>query len=232
MRYDIILWDVDGTLLDFPYSQSYALKACMADQGYIIDDAMVARYSQINDSWWKRLELSEVTKDELLLGRFIDFFREYGFPLDKVREVQPAYQVYLGNVYRYLENSLEVCKALEGKCRQFAVTNGMAMTQRSKLQLSGFTALFEDIFISGEIGYEKPHKEFFDAIFDKLQITDKSRILIVGDSLSSDMKGGKNAGIDTCFYNPLGKIVNVTKEELPITWEIKKLEEIIPIVEG
>ena len=234
MRYKVILWDVDNTLLDFPYSQEYALKKCLSEIGVEADKAMVERYSAINDSWWKRLELGEVTKKELISGRFQDMFTEYGINCEDMELFCSHYQIYLGSIYRYIENSPEVLKSLKGICRQYAVTNGVTWTQMNKMKLYGLLDLLDGIFISEQLGAPKPRKEFFDAVFAGIEEVAKGEvkreeILIVGDSLSSDIKGGNNAHIATCYYNPSGKKYETT---LRIDYEITSLGEVPKIVEG
>lgn len=229
MRYDVILWDVDGTLLDFEYSQHYAICKCLEEIGVTPLDEITNRYAAINDGWWKRLEKGEVTKPQLLIGRFTDLFAEYGIACEDVEEFRRHYQEYLGNVFRYIDDSLEICKKLKGKCRQFVVTNGVTKTQLSKLKLSGFYDVMDDIFISEQIGAPKPQRAFFDRVFETMPEVVRNRVLIVGDSLSSDMRGGNNAGIDTCWYNPEDEI-NTT--EVETNFIIRNLSEVLQIVEG
>lgn len=229
MRYDVILWDVDGTLLDFSYSEYHSLWNCLEEIGVTPTEEMIKRYSVINDSWWKRLERGEVTKKELLPGRFQDFFTEYNLPLEKTEDFRKQYQESLGTVYQYMEDSLEVCKALKGHCKQFAVTNGVTATQLSKLKLSGFYDVLDNIFISEQIGVPKPQRAFFDRVLETIPEVPKAKVLIVGDSLSSDIRGGNAAEIDTCWYNP-NDVLNETEAET--TYIIRKLREVIQIAEG
>ena len=229
MHYDVLLWDVDGTLLDFEYSQRYSIQKCIEEIGVSPTEEMIQRYAIINDGWWKRLELGLITKAELLVGRFIDLFSEYGIVCPDVELFRQHYQQYLGSVFAYVENSLEICQMLQGKCRQFVVTNGVTATQMNKLKLSGFYDILENIFISEQIGAPKPQRAFFDKVLETIPEVNKNRILIVGDSLSSDMRGGNNAGIDTCWYSPHNEI-NTT--EVVTTFDIKCLKEVIKIVEG
>jgi 2-haloacid dehalogenase len=228
-HFDVILWDVDGTLLDFLYSQKYAISKCLNEIGISPTEELVSRYSAINDGWWKRLEKGEVTKQELLTGRFLDLFAEYGIDCRDVETFRLHYQEYLGSVYRYIDNSLEVCKALKGKCRQFVVTNGVTKTQMAKLSAAGFCEIMEDVFISEQLGAPKPQKRFFDKVLERIPQVPQERILIVGDSLSSDIRGGNRAGIKTCWYNP-ENLQNETDAETDFI--IRNLREVLLIVEG
>lgn len=204
MKYDILLWDVDDTLLDFGLSEIYAIKHCFSLINYDISKEWINRYSEINKGYWKRLEMGEISKSQVLSGRFIDLFYEMGIdmPDDKRLEFQLNYQRTLGEVYFYRDYSYELCKKLKKSFRQYFVTNGIESTQRNKLKLSGLDAFADGIFVSEAIGYVKPQKEFFEACFKQIEDLDKSKVLLVGDSLTSDIKGAKNAGIDCCWYNP------------------------------
>lgn len=226
-NYDIILWDVDATLLDFKKSQEHALTFCFAKYGHTITQEIAARYDVINDSYWKRLELGEIDKKTVLSGRFIQLFAELDITDIPLEDMQETYQRELGNVYYYLEDSYDLCLSLKGTCRQYIVTNGVASTQRHKLQLAGFDRIMDDIFISEEMGAAKPSPLFFAKCFEKIGAYDKSRMVIVGDSLTSDMRGGSNAGIDTCWYNPR-HLKNDTA--VHITYEIHTLDEIKTIL--
>ncbi|MCI5954038.1 MAG: YjjG family noncanonical pyrimidine nucleotidase [Lachnospiraceae bacterium] len=205
-KFTTILWDVDGTLLDFLYSQKYAITKCFRTAGRDITEEQIKRYSQINDDYWRRLELGEITKDQLLMGRFATLFEEY-----KIKDIDLAvfakeYQEALGSVFSFIDDSLTICKALQEKVRQYVITNGVTATQMNKLKLSGLAEAMDGIFISEQIGTPKPAKEFFDYCLKHIEEKDKSKLLIVGDSLSSDIKGGVLSGIPTCWYRPEGAI--------------------------
>ena len=222
-----ILWDVDNTLLDFNYSMRNALKLCFRMVGKTITEEMIDRCAQINEGWWKRLERGEVTKEQLLNGRFIDFFKEYGLTDIDVDSFRKEYQINLGNIYSFRDDSLTICKALQTKLEQYVVTNGVASTQRNKLCLSGFSDVMKGFFISEEIGFHKPSREFFEACFKQIPEKDRSRILIVGDSLSSDIRGGNQAGIQTCWYNPTERVL---EDGYSVDYEISDLHQIYDIL--
>lgn len=222
-KYEILLWDVDQTLLDFEKSQEYALYHCFKQFGKSADQSILSLYAKINDFFWKRYELGEVTKAELLVGRFTALFSKLGIEDLSPKDFQLAYQKALGSVFYFRDNGDELCKKLKGVVRQYAVTNGVSSTQRNKLHLSGLDQIFEDIFISEEIGYPKPQIQYFEACFQKIPDFKKDKTLIIGDSLSSDMQGGNTAGIACCWYNPEGK-ENTT--DLRIDYEIKNLWEV------
>lgn len=204
-RFTTILWDVDGTLLDFLYSQTYAITECFRALGKEITEEQIQRYSQINDEFWKRYERGEVTKEQLLSGRFLQLFQEYDIRDINLEVFQREYQEALGNVFSHKDDSLTICKSLHGHVRQYVVTNGVVSTQRSKLKLSGLMEVMDGVFISEEVGVPKPDKKFFDYCLERVEEKERSKILIVGDSLTSDIRGGAQAGIVTCWYRPDGE---------------------------
>ena len=230
MKYSTILWDADNTLLDFEYSMRMALQVAFAQFGMedFLDDGKIASYEKINNSWWKRLELGEVTKAELLNGRFVEFFALYGVTYPDPAEYREVFQIELGKHYAYIPGAKEVCEALKGKVAQYVITNGVTKTQLAKLSASGFMELMDGIFISEQIGVNKPDKGFFDAVFAQVSEKDLSKILVVGDSLSSDIKGANNAGVDACWYNPGAE---KAKEEYRMIADIRHLEQLFDVLE-
>lgn len=222
-----VLWDIDGTLLDFQKAEKYAIRTCFSkfNLGECTDE-MLARYSEINRQWWQRLERNECTKPEVLEGRFSEFFQSEGIPTDCVPQLNKAYQFHLGDHAFFCDGSEETVRALKECVKQYAVTNGTALAQDRKLQKSGLDRLLDGIFISERVGYEKPNKRFFDAVFAAIPFK-KEECIIVGDSLTGDIRGGMNAGIRTVFYNP----ANIPlPQEYHIDYNIRALAEVINII--
>lgn len=226
----VILWDIDGTLLNFREAEKYAIRKCF-DRFRLgeCSDEMLARYSRINDGYWKKLEQGKISKPEVLTGRFTDFFAGEGICFTDVRAFNEAYQVHLGDLIFFNDDSYALVKKLKGKMLQYAVTNGTAAAQKRKLERSGLDKLFDGIFISEETGTEKPGKAFFDHIWEKIGTYAADEVMIVGDSLTSDMQGGVNAGILCCWYNPQN-MPNTAK--IPVTYEIRNLWEVEEIVKN
>lgn len=224
----VILWDIDGTLLNFAASEKAAIR-----QGFeefhlgICSDEMLAYYSGINRKYWKALERGELTKQEVLEGRFREFFAKYNLNVEVVPEFNRRYQVNLGETVCFEDGAYEVVKSLQGKVKQYAVTNGTKIAQDKKLKKSGLDKIFDGIFISEEVGAEKPNIKFFEKVWEEIGTYEPGEVLIVGDSLTSDMKGGNNAGILCCWYNPFGE-----KNDLDvfIHFVIKHLKQIRNIV--
>lgn len=224
-----ILWDVDGTLLDFIAAEKAAIKTLFGEFNLgQCSDEMIKRYSEINKTYWQRLERGEITKQEVLVGRFKEFFKSEGIDISVVEEFNSLYQLRLGDTIVYHDDSLEIIKSLQGRVRQYVVSNGTVEAQSKKLRLSGLGELVDGIFLSEHIGVEKPNIEFFDKVLKEIKPADRSSILIVGDSLTSDIQGGNNAGIVTCWYNPLG---DKAPDKYRIDYEISDLHQIYEIIE-
>ncbi len=227
-RFDVVLWDVDGTLLDFVAAEKAAIQSLFQEFGLgRCTDGMLARYSEINREYWRKLERGEMSKQQILVKRFEDFFREEGLDVSLGEAFNAAYQVRLGNTIVFCDDSKALVESLRGKVRQYVVSNGTVTAQTKKLRRSGFDQLMDGVFLSEELGYEKPAIEFFDQVFQEIQAPDKDRVLIVGDSLTSDMEGGFRAGIKTCWYNPEGLPCAAPEK---IDYEIQNLQEIKKIL--
>lgn len=218
-----LLWDVDGTLLDFKAAEKAAIADCFAHFGIPpYTPEMIERYSQINQYYWQQLELGTVEKPKMLVQRFADFFEEYGISCDP-EAFNQLYQSRLGDHVVFFPYALEILQKNKGKYKQYAVTNGTATAQRKKLKKSGLDQIFDGIFISDLLGAEKPDPAFFNQVFDAIGNPPKEEILIIGDSLSGDIKGGNNARIATCWFNPKGlpKTLDVT-----VDFEIQSIKDI------
>lgn len=228
-RFKTILWDVDNTLLDFDKSEDYALRYSFEQFGKKIDTKTVHLYSKINMSYWESLERGEITKDKVLSGRFESLFKELLISDIPVGEFQAIYQKALGSVAYYKDNAYRLCKELSKEFKQYVVTNGVTITQQSKMKLSGFDKIMDDIFISEKIGNPKPSPLFFEDCFKMIPGFEREKTIIIGDSLTSDMKGGNNAGIFCCWYNPKG---SKNTGDVKVDFEIKNLWEVKEILYG
>lgn len=227
----ILLWDIDGTVLNFKAAEKAAVcKGFLNMSLGECTDEMISVYSGINEKYWQLLEKGQLTKPEILVFRFRDFFQQYGIDPELAAPFNAQYQLDLGDTICFNDNADRLLPALSREYRMFAVTNGTAQAQHKKLTLSGLTDVFEACFISDEIGYEKPSIEYFDVVFTeihkKVDFT-PDEVMIIGDSLTSDITGGISAGIRTCWYNP-GWSENTA--ELPIDFEIHDLNEIRQIL--
>ena len=164
MELKLLLWDIDGTLLNFREAEKVGVRMGFARFGMgECTDGMIARYSAINRSYWERLERGELTKPEVLVGRFREFFSLYGLPVDRVEEFNRNYQRDLGETIVFCDDAPEVIRALRPYVRQYGVTNGTRYAQERKLARSGLDSLLDGVFISEIIGYEKPAPGFFES---------------------------------------------------------------------
>ena len=224
----VILWDIDGTLLNFEEAEKYAIRACFAQFGLgQCTDEMLSDYSKINRRYWQRLERGEITKPQVLEGRFTEFFGKYGLDMRCAPAFNAQYQISLGDTFCFNEGGLETVQALKGKVSQYAVTNGTRIAQERKLKGSGLADLLDGVFISEEIGIEKPGIGFFQRVWEKIGHFAPDEVMIVGDSLTSDIQGGNNAGILCCWFNPQGK---PAPEHLRIDHTISHLNQILDII--
>lgn len=222
-----LLWDVDGTLLNFKAAEKAAIADCFAHFGLPpCTKEMISRYSAINTLYWEQLELGAVEKPKMLVQRFVDFFREYAINCDP-QAFNRLYQSQLGEHIVFFPDALETLQKFKGKYKQYAVTNGTETAQRKKLNKSGLDQIFDGIFISDVLGVEKPDTAFFDKVFSAIGTPAKETVLIIGDSLSGDIKGGNNAGIATCWFNPKGL---PGKKDINADFEINSLNQVMNIV--
>lgn len=223
-KINTLLWDLDGTLLDFRASEKTAIRQCFALFGLgSCGDDRVERYSAINVRHWEGLERGELTKQQVLLRRFEEFFAAEGIDTALAAPFNVAYEEHLGETIVFRDDSHELVKRLRGRVRQYLVTNGTEKVQKKKLARSGFAELLDGVFISDLIGAPKPSPVFFDRVLAKLGNPERRAVMIVGDSLTGDMQGGMNAGIRCCWYNPEKA---PRPEQYYIDYEIADLNEV------
>ncbi|MBQ8860149.1 MAG: YjjG family noncanonical pyrimidine nucleotidase [Ruminococcus sp.] len=206
-RFDIVLLDADETVFDFKKAEAYSFKLMLESYGIDYTDERLALYSSVNLSMWKALERGEVTREKLKTLRFEKFFSEIGVSGIDCVEVNDRYLTNLSNSTFMIDGAAEFVKELHKYCKIYLATNGLTKAQTGRLSKSEIKDFVDGMFISEEIGYAKPDKAYFDFIFDSIKVTDKSRVIMLGDSLTSDMLGGRNAGITTCRFNRDGVIV-------------------------
>lgn len=225
--YKFILWDMDDTLMDFKVSEKVALIKCFREYEVELSDDDIEVYSKINHDYWKMLELGKIEKELMLIQRFTDFIKYLGIEGVKGAIINKEFQMSIGDHVVMYEGAMKLCESLKGVKSQYAVTNGTIIAQERKLKNTGLDKIFDGVFISDKIGYQKPDLRFFQHVFSNIPDFKVEEAIIIGDSLSSDMKGGNNAGIDCCWYNPR----NAAKEDgIRIDYEVKNIADLYEIV--
>jgi len=204
---EFLLIDLDNTILDFQHAERVALHKTLPAFGVEPTEAVCSRYSAINRGYWERLERQELTREQVVVGRFGELFTELGIPVDPVA-VARAYEHNLAYAeHQFLPGAKETLQQLAKTYQLYIASNGTACVQWPKLESLGIKPFFQNIFISEELGADKPSPDFFRACFDKIPGFDPAKTMMVGDSLSADILGGIQAGIATCWIN--------TREEAP-----------------
>ena len=198
-----VLLDLDDTILDFLKSEEEALAKTLLQFGIRPTEAVTAAYSRINLAQWKMLERGETTRKLLKVRRFSLLFEELGLDCD-AEAARVSYEKNLSRTCYFVPDALQLLDTLYQKYRLFIVSNGITAVQNGRIAASGIAKYFEKIFLSEEVGFVKPQKEFFDACFAEIPDFDPAEAIIIGDSLSSDIRGGINAGIKTCWFNYRG----------------------------
>lgn len=202
--FQTIFLDLDDTLLDFGAAERVAISKTFQEIGMEPTPALLRRYSEINQSQWEAFERGEITRETVLTRRFELLFAELGMAQDPA-VTEDIYRTYLGVGHYFVPGAEELLAYLAPKYDLYLASNGVAATQYSRLESAGIGHYFKEIFISETTGYHKPEREYFDYCFARIENFDPQRTLMIGDSLTSDILGGKNAGIKTCWFNPKHK---------------------------
>lgn len=203
-RYQYVLLDADMTLLDFHRSEREALRRTLERHGLPRDEETMAAYTRINDALWKAMARGEVDQDFLVVERFAALQRARGGNADP-RALNRDYAAFLGEEAHLLPGALEFCRRLRDSGLELAIaTNGLPAAQRGRYRRSGLDQVVPHLFISMELGAQKPNPLFFNRVLDALSVSDRSLAVMVGDGLDTDILGGNRAGIDTIWFNPIG----------------------------
>lgn len=225
--YEFLLLDMDDTILDFKKAEEVALKKTLRSFSLEPTQEVCARYSKINQGYWEMLERKEITREKLKVQRFGDLFREYGIEIDS-ELCAKRYVENLAQGHFFMPGAEEAVQRLSGKYKLYMVSNGATDVQMSRLGSAGIGKYFQKIFISQQVGVDKPDKLFFDRCFAQIPDFDKNKAMIVGDSLTSDILGGRNAGVTTCWVNPNKK---PARADIPADYEITALRELEALLE-
>lgn len=225
-RYPVVCIDFDHTLLDSDASEALAFEATMRGAGVADPAVRFPTFDRINTAMWAAVEAGEMAAGDVRLARFRQFVAEERITADP-QHLADTYAHGLATCGELFPDALPALQALRATARLALVTNGVSDIQRTRIDRLGIAALFDAIVISSEVGVSKPGGAFFDVVFDALGSPDRSGVLMVGDSLTSDMRGGIDYGLDTCWFNPGGAAT-----DLPVTYEIARLGDLPDIVLG
>lgn len=221
-KYNILLFDADDTILDFKKGEKAALTELFKEMNLVDEENIMDVYIKMNESLWKDIETGKLTRDEVLNNRFALLFKKYNKEVDG-REIEKRYRSFLNMQHECVEGAEELLESIYKKYKLYIITNGVSKTQFTRLKESKMDKYFEKVFVSEDLGYQKPKKEFFEGVIKQVPNFDLKTTLIIGDSLTADIRGGYQLGIDTCWFNPHLK-KNIT--DVKPTYEIHKLCEL------
>jgi len=224
---EFLFLDLDDTILDFHKAEHIAISKTFREFGIDPTEEVLARYSQINKSCWHKLELGLWDRETVLVQRFALLFAEYGI-IQEGTPVARAYEKNLGIGHWFLPGAEEAVAALSTKYRLFLASNGTASVQKGRMTSANLYRFFEKVFVSQELGANKPAPEFFSRATAQIPGYDPERAMMVGDSLTSDILGGINAGMKTCWVNPRHLPANPA---IPADYEIESLQQLEALLE-
>ena len=228
MTYKFLLFDLDHTLLDFDAAEDVALTQLLKEEGVVDIKAYKDYYVPMNKSLWKDLELKKIRKQELVNTRFSKLFSHFGIEKDGVYLAE-RYQFYLAQQGQVFSGAMELLDSLIDRGYElYAATNGIITIQTGRLEQSGIAPFFKEIFISEQLHTQKPDTEFYEKIGALIPNFDKNAALMIGDSLSADIQGGNNAGIDTVWYNPYHLDNNTQAQP---TYEVDSYQALLEILD-
>ena len=234
MKKRILFFDLDNTIFDFSKAEKIALSKTLSQMGIEPTEEICALYSKLNTAQWKLLELGQITREQVKVRRYENLFRKLNIDTMEGKSVEElaahaasVYEHLLGFGHYYIDGAEELIRDLAPNYDLYLVTNGTKSVQDGRLASAGIRPLFKGVFISEEIGSDKPGKEYFDRCFALMPEFKKEEALLIGDSLTADILGGKNTGIETVWFNPSGA---ENHTDIVPTYEIKTLKELYPIL--
>ncbi len=224
MKYNTLIIDLDNTLIDFDLMEENSLKQAFEKNGISYSKEMLDRYYEINVKMWKDLELGLAIKSEIVVKRFEILFKEYGIDVSPSK-INNDYLSFMPENIFYIDGAKKFLETIKNKYTNILMTNGLIEVQKEKIKRLSLDDYFDHIIISGEVGYEKPNIKIYEYMEKLTSDLDKNKVLAIGDSLSSDIKGGENYGVDTCWFNK-----NKKKKTSNATYEIDSLYDLINII--
>ena len=225
--YEFLFLDLDDTILDFHKAERIAISKTITEFGVEPTEDILNLYHRINKAHWEMLERGELTRAEVLVNRFGVLFSQLGSQVDAPKCAK-VYERNLSIGHYFLPGAEEAVEYLSKRYRLFLASNGTAVVQKGRMTSANLYRFFEKVFVSQEIGYNKPSKEYFERCFAQIEGFDKAKAIIVGDSLSSDILGGNNAGLSTCWVNPTHA---PAKPGIRVDYEIESLAQLPALLE-
>lgn len=223
-----ILLDLDNTILDFSRAERIAAAKALEAMGIQPTEAMLKRYHEINEEQWRLFELGELMREQVKVRRYALLFEE--MEIDKCPgETAKVYERLLGIGHYFMEGAVELLEVLSREYRLYLATNGTSAVQKSRIKSADIAKYFRGIYISEDVGYNKPDLRYFKACFGDIPDFCSEETVMIGDSLTSDMRGGINAGIKTIWFNPSGK---KRDGDIAPDYEIRSLGEIPALVKS
>lgn len=208
----VVLIDVDNTLLDFKKCSKQAMELSFAQNNVEMKEEIFEYFLKINDELWERLEKGEITKDFLHQNRFKSIFEKFNIKNAPAQKVELEFIEFFSKSDLHVDDALEILKYLSKKYTVHVASNSNHDRQLKRLTSAGMIEYIDTIFASGQIGHLKPSEEFFKTCFEKLDNIEKHQVIIIGDSLTADILGGKNFGIKTCWFDKDNK--SIKREEM------------------
>jgi len=226
----VLLFDIDNTLLNFDTAEEYALQKTFEKYQVPFSEENKEIYSRVNKEFWLQNEQGKITREELFQQRFPKAFKEMGVAITHdTNQINDDYLQFLSESHDLMSGAFELLSKFYDEGREMhIVTNGTPMVSRPRIENSGISPFFQNIFISEEIGANKPAKEFFDYVFNNIENSQEKDFVIIGDSLSSDILGGITAGIRTVWFNPK----NAQSKEIVPDAQIHQLDELPEVLEN
>lgn len=223
-----VFLDLDDTILDFRKAEAGAIRRTLEEAGVAVTGAILERYHIINKRHWELLEEGTITRDQVKRLRFEQLFGELGLPCDS-GAICKVYERNLSQGHFFIPGAEELLKALAPKYDLYIASNGGARVQNARLDSAGIRMYFKGQFISEEVGVNKPSREFFEACFDAIPGFELEKAVMVGDSLTSDIRGGRNVGLRTLWFNPEGK---PARADIRPDYEFHALAELPALLEA
>ena len=221
-----ILLDMDNTILDFTRAERVAASKALAAMGIQPTDELLKRYHEINEDQWRLFELGELEREQVKVRRYELLFDEMGIDASP-RETAKVYEGLLGIGHYFMDGAVELLETLSSEYRLYLATNGTSKVQKSRISSAGISKYFRGIYISEDVGYNKPDPRYFEACFKDIPSFIREETVMIGDSLTSDIKGGINAGIKTVWFNHEGKSRD---DSIVPDYEVHSLDEIPALV--